>query len=225
MTDANSSAFYDRDYFEGRTRQSPPHTRDRIYPLAARTAAFLVRRWAPARLLDLGCAKGYLVEALREQGVRAVFGLDVSRYAVSNSAAAVRGRLIVADVGEGIPVQEASCDMVTALDLFEHVKDPLPLLGEIRRVLTGSGVAYLKICHPRHPNATRDPSHVNVQPLRYWRRVFAQAGFEAQRVYETDVTGSSGRWDGLKAVLRRAREWAAVGTPADYKFVLRKHPG
>lgn len=223
MTDMNSSAFYDRDYFEGRTRQSPPHTRDRIYPQAVQTAAFLARRWAPARMLDLGCAKGYLVEALQEQGIRAAFGADVSGYAVSHCEAAVRGKLIVTDVLRGLPVREASCDMVTALDLFEHVRDPLPLLGEIRRVLARHGVAYLKICHPRHPNATRDPSHVNVQPLRYWRRVFSLAGFESRRLYETDVTGPSGRWAGLKALVRRAREWAVIGTPADYKFILRKH--
>lgn len=222
MTDTNSSAFYDRDYFEGRTRQSPPHTRDRIYPQAVQTAAFLVRRWAPARMLDLGCAKGYLVEALQEQGIRAAFGADVSGYAVSHCEKAVRGKLIVTDVLRGLPVREASCDMVTALDLFEHVRDPLPLLGEIRRVLAGHGVAYLKICHPRHPNATRDPSHVNVQPLRYWRQIFSRAGFESQRLYETDVTGPSGGWEGLKALVRRAREWAVIGTPADYKFILRK---
>ncbi len=222
MTDANAPAFYDRDYFEGGTRQSPPHTRKLIYPLAARTAAFLARRWAPERTLDLGCAKGYLVEALRERGVRAAFGADVSRYAVSHCEAAVRGRLIVTDVLKGIPVREASCDMVTALDLFEHVRDPLPLLGEIRRVLAGHGVAYLKICHPRHPNATRDPSHVNVQPLEYWRRMFTLAGFDAQRLYETDVAEPTGRWDAVKALVRRAREWAVIGTPADYKFILRK---
>lgn len=222
MTDANSPAFYDRDYFEGRTRESPPHTRDRIYPLAARTATFLTSRWKPERLLDLGCAKGYLVEALRAQGVRAAFGADISPYAVSQCDAALRGKLVVADVARGLPVREASCDMVTALDLFEHIRDPLPLLGEIRRVLVGHGVAYLKICHPRHPNATRDPSHVNVQPLRYWRRMFARAGFDARRLYETDVAGSAEGWEAVKALVRRVREWAAVGTPADYKFILRK---
>jgi SAM-dependent methyltransferase len=222
MMDVNSSAFYDRDYFEGGRRQSPPHARERIYPLAARTASFLARRWAPARMLDLGCAKGYLVEALQAHGVRGAFGADISRYAVSHSEAAARGKLIVADVLKGIPVREGSCDMVTALDLFEHVKDPLPLLGEIRRVLAGHGVAYLKICHPRHPNAARDPSHVNVQPLRYWRRMFSLAGFDAERLYETDVAGSSGGWEAAKALVRRAREWAVIGTPADYKFILRK---
>lgn len=222
MAEGNRAVFYDRDYFDGKTRQSPPHTRDRIYPLAVRTAAFLSRRWAPTRVLDLGCAKGYLIEALRERGVRAAFGMDISFYAVSQSEASMRGRLLVADALRGLPLRTACCDMITALDVFEHVEDPAPVLGEMRRVLTERGVAYLKICHPRHPNATRDPSHVNVQPLGYWKRVFAQAGFESKRLYETDVTGAFGCWDSLKALIRQAREWAVIGTPADYKFILWK---
>ncbi len=215
-------AFYDRDYFEGRTRQSPPHTRDLIYPMAERTAAFLCRRCRPPRVLDIGCAKGFLVEAFRAQGAEAAFGLDVSLYALSEAGTATRGRLVVADVQAGIPLRSGSFDLVTGLDLFEHLEDPESALREIRRVLRDGGVAYLKICHPRHPNARRDPSHVNVQPLSYWRRKFCQAGFAWERLYESEFTLSPGCRERLKALVRRWREWAVMGTPADYKFLLRK---
>jgi len=215
-------AFYDRDYFEGRTRQSPPHTRELIYPLAVRTAGYLCRRCQPPRVLDIGCAKGFLVEAFRAQGVEAAFGVDISLYAVSEGEAATRGRLMVADVQAGIPLRSGSCDLVSGLDLFEHLEDPGAALQEIRRVLSDAGVAYLKICHPRHPNARRDPSHVNVQPLSYWRRQFRQAGFAWERLYESEFAPSRGRRERLKALVRRWREWAVIGTPADYKFLLRK---
>lgn len=215
-------AFFDRDYFEGRTRESPPHTRELIYPLAERTAAFLSRRCRPGRVLDIGCAKGFLVEAFRNQGVDAAFGVDVSLYAVSEGGAATRGRLVVGDVQGGIPLRSASFDLVTAVDLFEHLATPGPVLREIGRVLSDTGMAYLKICHPRHPNARRDPSHINVQSLSYWRGEFRRARFGWRRLYETDFVASRGPWEWLKAWLRRWREWAAIGTPADYKFLLRK---
>lgn len=215
-------AFYNRDYFEGRTRQSPPHTRDLIYPLAERTAAFLCRRCRPGRVLDLGCAKGFLVEAFRAQGVGTAFGVDISLHAVSEGEAAARSRLVVADVQAGIPLRSGSFDLVTGLDLFEHLEDPESALREIRRVLRDGGVAYLKICHPRHPNARRDPSHVNVQPLSYWRRQFCQAGFAWERLSESEFTLSPGCRERLKALVRRWREWAVIGTPADYKFFLWK---
>lgn len=222
MGEAKGRDFYDRDYFEARTRQSLPHVRDVVYPLAERTARLLARRCRPARILDLGCAKGFLVEAFRAQGVTAAFGTDISLYAVSHGEAPVRGRLVVADVQVGIPLRSASCDLVTALDVFEHLPDPEPALREIGRVLRDGGRAYLKICHPSHPNARRDPSHVNVQPLAYWRRGFRRAGFACRRLYEAEFTDAAGTLGWLKAWVRRGQEWAAVGTPADYKFLLRK---
>jgi SAM-dependent methyltransferase len=222
MPESVGRGFYDREYFEARTRESLPHSRDVIYPLSERTARFLRRRCAPQRALDIGCAKGFLVEALLAQGIPAAFGLDISLYAVGEGGPTTRGRLLVADVLAGLPMHSASCDLITALDVFEHLPDPGPVLAEIRRVLSPDGAAYLKICHPAHPNARRDPSHVNVQPLVYWRRAFRQAGFAAERIYEAEFTPAEG-WGGiLKTRVRRWREWAVIGRPADYKFLLRK---
>jgi SAM-dependent methyltransferase len=222
VREAKGRDFYDRDYFEARTRESVPHTREVIYPLSARTAKFLSSRCAPKRALDIGCAKGLLVEALLAHGIPTVFGLDISLYAVSEAGTAVRDRLLVADALAGLPLRSASCDLVTALDIFEHIPDPAPVLQEIRRLLHADGMAYLKICHPAHPNARRDPSHVNVQPLAYWRRAFRQAGFAAERIYEAEFTPPEVRWGFLKTWVRRWRERVVIGTPADYKFLLRK---
>lgn len=212
--------FYDRDYFEGGKRASPPHRRELIFPAAARTAAFLRCRLQPTTAVDLGCAKGFLVQALQDAGVPRALGFDVSSYAVSAPDVEAAGSLAVADVVTGIPLVDSACDLVTALDLFEHIARPRPLLAEIRRVLRPDGSAYLKICHPRHPNARRDPSHVNVRPLSYWRRRFTEAGFRHRRIYESDLgpTDEPGGW--WKRPLRRWREWAALGTPADFKFLL-----
>jgi SAM-dependent methyltransferase len=226
MRESKNKIFYDEDYFEGRTRQSPPHTRELIYPLAERTAQFLCRRCQPVRILDIGCAKGYLVEAFQSQGVGSVIGVDISRYAVLESEDKIRGRLIVADVQAGLPLHAASVDLVTALDLFEHVADPRPVLQEIRRVLTDAGIAYLKICHPCHPNALRDPTHINVQPLTYWKQNFERQRFSWQRIYEAEFAEVQGVVGWFRALVRRWREWAVIGTPADYKFVLwKRHHG
>ncbi|MGE3152397.1 MAG: class I SAM-dependent methyltransferase [Nitrospiraceae bacterium] len=217
-----SARRYDRDYFEGRTRQSPPHSKELIYPWAARTSRFLCHRVPASRALDLGCAKGYLVEAQTAAGIPHSFGLDVSPYAVTNADHSLRGRLLVGDAQAGLPFRDGALDLVTALDLFEHLVDPLPLLLDIRRILASHGRAYLKICHPNHPNATRDPTHVNVQPLAYWKGKFRQAGFRFRRCYETELSGDTTLIERAKNLFRLVREWAALGTPADYKFLLRK---
>src|SRR2546425_10234823 len=186
MPDLKKKNFYDEDYFKGKTRQSPPHTRELIYPVASRTATFLCFRCSPERVLDIGCAKGYLVEAFRSQGVRSVVVVDISMYAVSESEDEIRGRLIVADVQAGLPLYSATCDLVTALDLFEHLTDPRPVLREMRRGLSGTGMAHLQICPPRPPNPLRGATPINVPPLGYLKQEIDQEGFAWQRIYEAE---------------------------------------
>jgi len=212
---------YDKDYFDAHTRVSLPHVREVIYPLAERTARLLCNRLRPRRALDIGCAKGFLVEALLAAGVPSAFGTDISLYVVFASDPAVRHRLVAADALAGIPFRSSSFDLVTAVDVFEHLPDPDAALREISRVLTRDGFAYLKICHPRHPNARRDPTHVNVQPLAYWQSRFARTGFDWTRVYEADFRPRRHLKDIIKALIVRGIEWAAIGVPADYKFLLR----
>ena len=222
MREAKDRAFYDEDYYAGRTRNSLPHTREVVAPLSRRTARFLCHRCRPQRALDIGCAMGFLVEALRAQGVREAYGVDISLYAVTQAASAQRRHLMVADAQAGLPIRSGSCDLVTAVDVYQHLADPRPALGEIGRVLWDRGYAFLKICHPRHPNVCRDPSHVNVRSAAYWRGAFRRAGFSATRLYEAEFAPEDGLRGRLKGCVRCWREWAAIGTPADYKFLLRK---
>src|SRR2546426_8569774 len=105
MPDLKKKNFYDEDYFKGKTRQSPPHTRELIYPVASRTATFLCFRCSPERVLDIGCAKGYLVEAFRSQGVRSVVGVDISMY----------------EIGEHTSELQSPCNLVCRL-LLEKKK-------------------------------------------------------------------------------------------------------
>lgn len=221
MAKGTPQSFYDQAYFAGRTRDSVPHTRETVYPLSERTARFLCRRLRPRNVLDVGCAMGFQVEAFRAQDVTA-YGVDISLYAVAHAAAPQRRHLAVAEVEAGLPIRSASVDLITALDVFEHLPEPEPALREIRRALCERGRAYLKICHPDHPNARRDPSHVNVQPLAYWRAVFRRTGFSWARVYEAEFSVERGFAGRLRWWVRWWREWATIGTPADYKFLLWK---
>src|SRR2546428_7047596 len=106
-------------------------------------------------------------------------------YAVSESEDEIRGRLIVADVQAGLPLYSATCNLVTALDLFEHLTDPRPVLKEIRRGFTDTGMGYLKICYSPHPKAPRAPTHINFRPPSYWEQKIEQGEVASPRGYET----------------------------------------
>jgi len=102
----------------------------------ADAAAYLVWRAFPAaNALDVGCATGFVVEALRELGVAAE-GVDVSRYAVARPAQGARGHVRHGDVRAGLAFGDGSFDVVTALETLEHLSPPdVPrAVAEIARV-------------------------------------------------------------------------------------------
>lgn len=109
----------------------------------ADVAAYLLWRSFPARrALDVGCARGFVVEALREVGIDAQ-GVDASRWAVTHASRAARRFVRRADVAKRLPFPAASFDVVSVLETLEHIPTAaVPrALGELRRVCGGWVVA------------------------------------------------------------------------------------
>jgi SAM-dependent methyltransferase len=102
----------------------------------ADVAAYLAWRTFPAGTsLDVGCATGFVVEALRELGIDAQ-GVDISRYAVEHAAAGARGHIRQGDLRRGLPFPDGHFDLVTALETLEHLPPThVPaVVAEIARV-------------------------------------------------------------------------------------------
>ncbi|GAC1537656.1 MAG: hypothetical protein NVS3B12_21890 [Acidimicrobiales bacterium] len=102
----------------------------------ANVAAYLAWRYLPASTsLDVGCATGFVVEALRELGVDAE-GVDISQYAVDHAALGAAGHIRRADLRHGLGFHDRSFELVTALETLEHLPpDEVPgAVSEIARV-------------------------------------------------------------------------------------------
>ena len=102
----------------------------------ANVAAYLLWKGFDIRsTLDVGCATGFVVEALRELGVDAV-GTDVSQFAIDHAAQGARGHLRYGNLLGRLPFRDAHFDLVSALETLEHLPpDKVPsALRELRRV-------------------------------------------------------------------------------------------
>src|SRR4051794_31722278 len=84
------------------------------------------------QIMDVGCGTGLNMKYLAKYGK--VTGVDLSPTALSFCQARGHTRLIMAPL-EQLPFADNTFDLVTALDIIEHLDDDLAGLNEIRRVL------------------------------------------------------------------------------------------
>ena len=96
---------------------------------------------APGRLLEVGCAAGWLLERAAARGWN-VKGVEPS------AAAAGFARSLGLDVFQGeleaARLPDSSFDLVYMGDVLEHVPDCRATLDEVRRVLAPGGFLYLR---------------------------------------------------------------------------------
>ncbi|MFK7745903.1 MAG: bifunctional 2-polyprenyl-6-hydroxyphenol methylase/3-demethylubiquinol 3-O-methyltransferase UbiG [Roseobacter sp.] len=98
--------------------------------------------WQGSEVLDLGCAGGFMAEALCDRGA-IVTGIDPAAQAIEAARmhASASGKSIQYDVGvgENLPYDTGRFDAVVCVDVLEHVKDLPKVLAEIERVLKPGG--------------------------------------------------------------------------------------
>jgi len=101
--------------------------------------AAIKKRAKGKRLLDVGCATGFFMEAATEEGFD-VRGVEFSTVAISMARPDIRERIVRGDVNALLAKEPEKFDVVTAFDIIEHVQDPANFLKEIREILQPGGV-------------------------------------------------------------------------------------
>jgi len=102
----------------------------------------LKRLPSPGLALDIGAAAGGNTAVLRKYGWQAV-AIDYSDAAVAIGKS--RGFATIRGDGCRLPIKSAAFDLVTALDVLEHVDEDHVLAGEIYRVLRPGGTALIAV--------------------------------------------------------------------------------
>lgn len=153
----------------------------------------------PCRVLDIGCAEGFVAADLRRLGHH-VTGLDLAaRPGVKERV----DQFVDADLDHGLPpaVTDTTFDIVLAADVLEHVRDPESLLRELHDVLAPGGRVLVSVpnfghWYPRLRVASGrfdydrrgilDRGHVRFFTRRSFARVLHRSGWHVLR---HEVTG------------------------------------
>jgi len=139
------------------------------------------------QILDVGCGTGANLMMLGEFGD--AHGIDISLDALEFCRA--RGLKDVRHgAAEDLPFEEGAFDLVTALDVIEHLDDDLAGLREIRRVLRPDGRALLFV--PAFMFLWGVQDDVSNHRRRYRKeellKVVREAGFEIERATYANIT-------------------------------------
>jgi len=101
------------------------------------------------RALDVGCGYGEYIQLLSKKGLN-VKGIDVDKKAI-------RGQEnVIYSHAEKIPFKNENFDIITCIDVLEHVDDYEKSIKEIRRILKKGGKLILTVPNIQFP-ITYDP--------------------------------------------------------------------
>lgn len=159
--------------------------------IAARVKAWQTRRqidqlWRllapPARVLDVGCATGELLQVIRERGNPDVLGVEPNSFAAETARCRYQIDVCTGDLRRA-GLDAGSIDVVLMSHVIEHLPSPSATFDEISRILSPRGALVLWL-----PNASSWAARVWG---RYW------IGYDAPR-HLYDFTPTT-----LEALLKR----------------------
>lgn len=155
--------------------------KDNWMPSFSNIADQIIKIFNPRTVLDVGCATGYLVEALRDKGVEA-YGFDISEYAISNVREDIKPFCIVHSITDPLPDSfPGNFDLVITIEVLEHLYPE-----EGKKAIANLCNYTDTILFTSTPDDINDKTHVNVQQKEYWARIFAENSFFRDLIQPVD---------------------------------------
>jgi 2-polyprenyl-3-methyl-5-hydroxy-6-metoxy-1,4-benzoquinol methylase len=174
---------------------------------------------ARPRLLDVGCALGFMLGEAKAAGWEAV-GVETSEFAARyasehNDCPVYHGTL------QHIGFESDSFEVITLMDVIEHVPQPCELIEEVYRVLRPQGVIFLTTpnfgslfvrLYGRNAYGIGPEEHVTYFQPATIRRLLQTAGFRKTIIGTKDVYAEN-----LRRLIRRHDSVAQSHIKAAFK--------
>jgi 2-polyprenyl-3-methyl-5-hydroxy-6-metoxy-1,4-benzoquinol methylase len=142
---------------------------------------------AEGRHLDAGCGHGAIVHMMAARGLDA-YGVDASEWVIEEAksyAPELADHFAVADIEQSL-VFDGAFDLITSLEVVEHLADPVAAISCMTNGLAPGGTLVLTTPNPanripRNDPTTSDPTHISLHPPPWWRDAAIAAGLHIER--------------------------------------------
>ncbi len=178
--------WYDQDYFETglKSNWGQGYSWTQFGGLFRDTAAYLIDCFSEAEsFLDAGCAKGFLVRALREAG-KECWGLDHSTWAIEHAEPSIKQFLF--ETGVDKATFDRQFDVLVAQSLFESLtEDQAFSFLKHARGWTRQAMLAIIACSDDNEDQTADYdiSHITMRPRRWWHELITRAGWRQDHLH------------------------------------------
>ena len=133
-------------------------------------------------ILDIGCGSGLMLNSLTEYGN--VSGMDASDEAIVFSRKIFKGIVKKGSLPYKVPYTQDSFDLITALDVIEHIDDDIEALRSIRLLMKSNGSLIVTV--PAYMFLWSEHDVLNEHKRRYTvkdlKEKFQLSGFEIEKI-------------------------------------------
>lgn len=157
-----------------------------------------IRKKPSFRLLEVGCGAGYFLRFIEKKyPICQSFGADFDEQSVQYASTWTERSLFVCHDGHFLPYLNSSFEVVSSLQVLEHLAHPELLFNEAYRVLKLGGLFIYSTPNPRGLAARINKKnwrgfredHISLKTLGQWRTIAERAGFHILEDGTTALTG------------------------------------
>jgi len=160
---------FGRDYFYGKKRSNYTNY-ESLHPASHFGSAlkFIKKRNIKGKLLDVGCAFGYLLKEVSNKRLE-LYGCDISKYAIEKAKTEnPSAKLKIIDLDRDIlPYPDSYFDCITALDVLEHTKNFEKNFKKLSKKLKKGGFMIVRVPIDHWPRKLfgffdKDRTHISI---------------------------------------------------------------
>lgn len=140
-------------------------------------------------LLDVGIGYGAFLKICEERGLKKLYGMDPFPDSIAIAKRHISADLRISKIEDlQWSFEEKHYDVITCLDVVEHLQDPETFFQNVKKHIAENGIIIVRTPNRELPYLMRklpfigvrddNPTHINVHRPRYWRHLAIKNGFE-----------------------------------------------